>query len=568
MKNPDNLAQKEKSAVEQEQLLRELEKRSRQLAALHETALEITTRREMPELLQAITLRAANLLDAPGSSIQLIDSTQKALVAVAVYGYHQELRGQKIRRGEGVAGTVWQTGRTVIVDNYDTWPKRVPGISPNLLGSVLAAPIKLAGEVIGVLTCHTEAGTHGAFDQEDAQLLENLGRQAAIAIENARLFAIERKRSAELETLRQASLRLTSSLEYQPVLDAIAGHALQLVDAEDVHIFLYDGRTLRFGAVAWAREPSQTPYITPRPNGLTYNVARSGRRIVVPDVNAHPLYANHPWEWNGSIIGLPLRSGEQIYGVMNVAFNQPRAFDENDLRILELLADQAAIAIANARLYAQAQQDAHTKAILLREVSHRVKNNLTGIIGLLYAVRDHTQVNSQAEFQTVINELINRVRGLAVLHQILSASGWQPVRLDDLTRQIIQNIGRTLPDDKQLSVNIAPFDIWVTPDEAHNLALIINELTTNTIKHVLARRAVAHIYCQAQATEGTICYVFRDDGPGFAPDVLNGKKYNMGFDLIRTVVRDNLGGVLSLYNCDGATVQITFPAALPGETDR
>ncbi len=735
MDNPDSTTQEQESAPEREQLLNELEKQTRQLAALHETALEITTRREMPELLQAIAFRAADLLDAPGSTIQFVEPGNEVLAIAVVYGLGEAVQGQQIHWGEGITGTVWKTGQPLIIDNYDAWAGRLNSLPPGLFGSVIATPINLAGNVIGVITCHTEAGIYHAFDQEDVQLLESLSRQAAIAIENARLFAVERKRSTELEILHQASLRLTSSLEYRPILEAIVGHVLQLVDAEDAHIFLYDGRTLHFGAVAWAHEPEQKPYIQPRSNGLTYTVARSNQRIVVPSVNDHPLFENHPWDWDGGIIGLPLCSGDRVYGVMNVAFNQPHAFDEDDLRILELLADQAAIAlqnarlftaerkhrkqadtlraaatalaqtlnlntvletlldylgqlvpydsasvmlresetrvsayvtrghekwsdpalasrisfntntnppaqillnekcsflipdtreypgwerpsgaehviswlgvpliaggeavgffsldkvepdfftenhrrlaeslagpaaiaITNARLYAQAQQDAHTKATLLREVNHRVKNNLTGIIGLLYATRDRTQVENQADFQTVINELIGRVLGLAAAHEMFSASGWQPVRLSDLTRQVIQSVTRTLPNDKQLSIEIEPSDIRVASNEAHNLALIINELTTNMVKHVLSRRSAARIYCQSEFSEGLIRCLFRDDGPGFADDVLRGERYNMGFDLIRTVVQDNLGGTLTLYNHDGAAVQITFPASLPEE---
>ncbi|HIP72490.1 MAG TPA: GAF domain-containing protein, partial [Anaerolineae bacterium] len=356
MNNPDSATQEQESTQEREQLLRELKKQTRQLAALHETALEITTRREMPELLQAIAHRAANLLGTPGSTIQLVEPGGETLTVAVVYGLGKALQNLQVHRGQGITGQVWAAGQPLVINNYDVWGGRLNSLPSGLIGSVIAFPIKLAGKVIGVITCHTETGVYEAFDQGDLQLLESLSRQAAIAIENARLFAIERKRSAELEILHQASLRLTSSLEYQPILEAIVGHVLQLVDAEDAHIFLYDGRTLHFGAVAWAHDPEQKPYIEPRSDGLTYNVARSGQRIVVPNINAHPLYENHPWDWDGGIIGLPLCSGSQVYGVMNVAFSQPHAFDENDLRILELLADQAAIALHNARLFTAERQ--------------------------------------------------------------------------------------------------------------------------------------------------------------------------------------------------------------------
>src|SRR5436190_23420499 len=97
----------------------------------------------------------------------------------------------------------------------------------------------------------------------------------------------------------------------------------------------------------WADGSRQEPFETPRPGGLTDTVARLAERIVVPDVNQHPLYQD--WHWGGAIVGLPLRIGQHVSGVMNLAFARPRQFDSNDLRVMDLLADQSAVALENAR---------------------------------------------------------------------------------------------------------------------------------------------------------------------------------------------------------------------------
>ncbi|MFQ5813869.1 MAG: GAF domain-containing protein, partial [Anaerolineae bacterium] len=126
--------------------------------------------------------------------------------------------------------------------------------------------------------------------------------------------------------------------------------------ADDAHVFLYDGERLAFGVALWEDGRQQEPFAEPRPRGLTYTVARSGERIVAPDANSHPLFRDY--QWGGAIVGLPLRIGERVVGVMNVAFERPHVFDESELRVLGLLADQAAIAIENARLYEETQQRA------------------------------------------------------------------------------------------------------------------------------------------------------------------------------------------------------------------
>ncbi|MCK4471612.1 MAG: PAS domain S-box protein, partial [Anaerolineae bacterium] len=113
-----------------------------------------------------------------------------------------------------------------------------------------------------------------------------------------------------------------------------------------------------------------------------------------------------------------------IIGVLQVVDTQVDRFQPTDLRLAESLATTAAIAIENARLYEQARQDAETKSVLLDEINHRVKNNLSAIIGLLYTERRYADMDSQATYQSVIQNLVNRVRGLATVHSLLSASGW------------------------------------------------------------------------------------------------------------------------------------------------
>lgn len=178
----------------------------------------------------------------------------------------------------------------------------------------------------------------------------------------------EEKRIAQLETLRQASLSLTASLDLQDVLDTIVKCALDLVPgAKNCHIFLYspeDGGRLEFGAALWSDGRRGEPAAIPRPHGLTFTVARSGEAIMVPDMADHPLYEDAPPSWKGAIIGLPLKIGSRVVGVMNMSHSRSGAFSEADLRILRLLGDQAAIAIENARLYAQVETERRHLSLL------------------------------------------------------------------------------------------------------------------------------------------------------------------------------------------------------------
>jgi signal transduction histidine kinase/putative methionine-R-sulfoxide reductase with GAF domain len=168
------------------------------------------------------------------------------------------------------------------------------------------------------------------------------------------LFDSEHQRNIELEAMRQASLNLTSSLEAKEVLQLILQSTLSMVKADDAHIFLYDGEKLSFGAARWRNQAQVKPFSHPRPEGVTYTVAKSGKPLIVTTTKGHPMFEDT--DWDSAIAGLPLVIGDLVVGVMNVAYHQEHFFDENELRVLRLLADQAAIAIRNAELFESTQR--------------------------------------------------------------------------------------------------------------------------------------------------------------------------------------------------------------------
>jgi two-component sensor histidine kinase len=242
---------------------------------------------------------------------------------------------------------------------------------------------------------------------------------------------------------------------------------------------------------------------------------------------------------------------------MQVVNETPHRFDETDQTLLESLASTAAIAIQNAQLYEQARQDADTKLALFHEVNHRVKNNLTAIIGLLYAERRHAALEGRT-LQDIINTLVNRVQGLATVHELLSAAEWRPLPLSDLALQIIHAALHILSSVQQVVVDVQPSPVEVSPTQANHLALIINELATNSMKYALSEQDKAKITVRIRQNKNTVHFEFRDNGPGFPEDVLKLERYNVGLYLIETIVRNSLNGELTLRNEHGAVTVIRF----------
>ncbi len=300
----------------------------------------------------------------------------------------------------------------------------------------------------------------------------------------------------------------------------------------------------------------------PPGQGLAGWVVQHGQSLNVPDVKADNRHYKGVDEQTGlplrSILTVPLQVKDKVIGVLQTVDAEVGRFSEADLRVLESLAATVSIAIENARLYEQARQDAETKAMLLREVNHRVKNNLAAIIGLLYAERHHVRVDDQATYQAIIQDLIGRVQGLATVHNLLSASKWSPLPLDELVSRVIQASLQTMPPNKYIAVDVPPSTIRVTPKQANNLALIINELVTNTVKYALSDQNSGEIKVRISRNGDTINLEFRDNGPGYPEPVLRLEQHNVGLYLVKTLVRQDLQGQLELYNEQGAVARIRF----------
>jgi diguanylate cyclase (GGDEF)-like protein len=196
---------------------------------------------------------------------------------------------------------------------------------------------------------------------EDMDSLQSLSDQL---INNQALLSLLKQQTDELDTLKKLSIHLTSSLDLPDVLDAVVTEAMRLIEnARDVNIFLYKNHKLSFGAALDSDGTRNKPWSTPRSNGLTYTVARAGETIVVEDMQNHQIYKTAPKDWTGSIIGIPLKVGDIVVGVMNLSRSTAGEFPPSELRLLSLLSDQAAVAISNASLHQMISRQAYSDTL-------------------------------------------------------------------------------------------------------------------------------------------------------------------------------------------------------------
>ena len=218
-------------------------------------------------------------------------------------------------------------------------------------------------------------------DRDGLGATNSTAKLLANATHHYNLLAIIQQQAAELDALKRITLNLTSNLQLQGVLDAVVTEAMNLInDAHDAHIFLYQDGQLKFGASLDAKGVRNQLFAMPRQDGLTYTVARSKETLVIDDMRNHPLFSKTTIDLNGTMAGIPLMMGEIVVGVMNMSRTAVGGFTPTEMRLLELLADQAAIAVINARLHlavsTQAMSDTLTGLPNRRALDARMDNEV------------------------------------------------------------------------------------------------------------------------------------------------------------------------------------------------
>ncbi|MGB3904149.1 MAG: GAF domain-containing protein, partial [Anaerolineae bacterium] len=371
-------AQQAAMAIENARLYQEEMRRVFEMEALRKTTLDITRQLDVPQLLRSIVERASSLVGTKGGALYLHDPEKEELELVVSHLLGEDYAGTRLKVGEGLSGRVVLTGEPLIVQDYSSWEGRSEKYVDAPFKAVMGVPLKWGDKIIGVVNV-TDVGQPRTFSDRDLRLLESFANQAAIAIENARAYALMERRVTELIALREISLQLTQSLDLSTVLDTIANSAVKLVNASDAHIFLYDQERgeFTFGTGFWAPGQEGQVFTEVRKNGLTDRVASLGEPVVINDAGGHPLYSDGvSRKWGvQAIAGFPLKRANRVVGVFNVAFLEPHTFGEDELRLLTLLADQAAIAIENAQLYEE-QERTSQQLMALHETTLRIVSRL------------------------------------------------------------------------------------------------------------------------------------------------------------------------------------------------
>ncbi len=330
------------------------------LTALYDLGQRLLLIRDPQQIAQTVLDIAARVLDLQDSDFFLLDEERGELRLVARRGFLTATGtlSLPVTGEQGIVVTAARCGQPVYVPDVRQDGRYVRCISGFPTLSELAVPVQFEGRVLGVI--NIESAELDAFSLADQEMVAILANQAALALENARLYAEEQRRAEEMSVLHALACRISASLELQNTLEAVVAAAAELIPCALSELSLWDPESQSLTLLALRAEASRSmPIGTVYPPGHGYTgwLVRHKEPLLVPDVEArqdlrpHLLPGELPF---AAYVGVPLLLGDELIGTLVLIANEPGAFHERHVQLLQALATQAVVAIRNARLYEEA----------------------------------------------------------------------------------------------------------------------------------------------------------------------------------------------------------------------
>ncbi len=215
------------------------------------------------------------------------------------------------------------------------------------------------------------------------------------------------------------------------------------------------------------------------------------------------------------------------------------------------------MAINNSRLFDQVQLDLDVKTALLQEINHRVRNNLASIVGLLSMELMRPEPRPA---KTVLMNSINRVKSIGQVHTMLSEDSFGAVDFQSIAEAIVGFVTSSWGGGRQVRVEVAGDPIVLDPKRASSLALVVNELITNSLKYAFPDQDEGLVEIRSRVQDGEIAVVVRDNGVGLPAGFDPERAGSLGLRIIRNLVRTDLKGRFGIHSEGGTVANIEFPA--------
>ncbi len=537
----DTLADQTAIALENAQLLEAAERRARELFTLNQVSRTINQTLDLDSVLQLIMTKSLELLDAEAGTLALLSDDGQSLTFEVVLGpASDQLHGARVPVGSGIAGRAAQRMETLIVNDAQADPRRNVSFDRTtefVTRNLICVPMISHNRLVGVIEAINKQHGPGGFSERDAELLTGFASQAAITIENARLFTMTdqalAERVQELHTMQLVDQQLNASLDFQHVMDLTLEHSMDSVAASAGVVGVMDEEGTGFYLAAQRGMPAEyaryREELWPLEQGIIGQAGRTGKSLIVSatdqDSAAKPMVAG-----NLSQMAVPVVNQGVVRAVIHLENPHRDAFSQEDMSFVARLADHAAIAIENARLYQQAQSANQAKTEFMSIASHELKIPMTSIKGyakLLTLGTAGDLTDRQKDFLNIIAANVDRMDRLVA--DLLDVSrieagrlrlDMQPVDLREVIDTVLQSV-ETQITAKKLALQLeVPEKLPPVLGDQGRLIQVITNLVSNAYKYTPEGGQI-HIKANGLAAtlpSGRLTISVRDTGLGIAPE--------------------------------------------------
>ncbi|MDR7483961.1 MAG: GAF domain-containing sensor histidine kinase [Armatimonadota bacterium] len=534
----------------------ELERRTRELAALNAIASTVTGSLDLQAILEATVDRLLDLVGADGGGIALRPSSPGGQA-------YRVFRGPAAVEAERLGG--FEPG--AVASGVIVFPEGGEG------RPFLRVPLRAKDRLLGELVI---LGRPGApYGDGEVALLSTVAQQVGVAVENARLFHETAARRREAETLYRLGVEITALSDVNRVLDLVTSSARDLLAADVAMLSLVDaaGRVV-LGAASGLQTDGLVGVELPLGQGLAGQVVLTGQPLVVADYLieariSHELDPIVRQEGLRTHVGVPVSARGRAIGCLAVAYRRLRPVTDDDVHLLSRMANQAAIAIENARLYEQVQSLAilEERDRLGREMHDSLGQSL-GLLNLkvklvedlVSAGRTHEAQEELAQIRQTIREAYDEVRHAIMGLRISGAR-------EDLEVALRVQVARFREQARLPVVYEVAGPIPTVPAlAAVQITRIVQEALTNVRKHAEAKAVRVTLGVE----DGRLAVRIVDDGRGFdveATQKAAGARF--GLETMRERA-EGIGGTLTVTSAPGAgtTVALSVPVPEPASPAR
>ncbi len=509
------IADQTAGAIVKARLLEETEKRARQLTTLNDITRQLTSTLELEPLLQNILENAADILNCEAGSLFLTDDQSDDMIfKVTVGPVASDLLGQRMPSNRGIVGQVVQSRQPLIENDAQNSPFRFAAPDEKtgfITRTILAVPLEVKERIIGVIEIINRKDGM-PFDEDDKNLLTAFAGQAAVAIENARLYTSTDQELAarveELSVMQRIDRELNASLDVARAMRITLDWALRQSAAQAGMICTLEERGLRlmahqgYNSELDEYETSHIPVERP-----------SIRAAIETGQTQHAVFDPGSNGSGGFLTGvvsqviIPIRREATVIGLLLLESTQT-ADAQEDLGFLNRLSDHAAIAIANAQLYTAVQDANAAKSEFVSFVAHELKNPMTSIKGYteLLAGGQVGQINEmQANF---LNTIRSNVQRMDTLVSDLNDNSkieagrlrlqFAEVKVPDVVDDAVRSTRRQIEDKKQTIAVEIPESLPPVWADRTRIGQVLVNLVSNAHKYTPEG---GHILIGAEATE-------------------------------------------------------------------